>query len=244
MAVGMITDTRAGRNSLATSRPEVTLPRIQSMMVVTSPMGEKAPPLLAAMTITLAKIHRSFCPLIIRRSSMIIMIVVVMLSSTADIKKVMIDSNQSSLRLLRVLMWSVMTWNPPCRSISSTMVMAPIRKKRISLVSPSCSISCVPIWASLPSRLNTVHNAPHISRAIAALSMRNLCSSAMQRYPNTKIRIMVIIISYCIELSILSMESKRRNPCAVVRVSGDLDPNLPLSVEFFLLPRPFAEDFF
>jgi len=54
----------------------------------------------------------------------------------------------------------------------------------------------------------------------------------MQRYPNTKIRIMVIIISYCIELSILSMESKRRNPCAVVRVSGDLDPNLPLSVEF------------
>lgn len=41
MAVGMITDTRAGRNSLATSRPEVTLPRIQSMMVVTSPMGEK-----------------------------------------------------------------------------------------------------------------------------------------------------------------------------------------------------------
>ena len=92
MAVGMITDTRAGRNSLATSRPEVTLPRIQSMMVVTSPMGEKAPPLLAAMTMTLAKIHRSFCPLIIRRSSMIIMIVVVMLSSTADIKKVMIDS--------------------------------------------------------------------------------------------------------------------------------------------------------
>lgn len=40
------------------------------------------------------------------------MIVVVMLSSTADIKKVMIDSNQSSLRLLRVLMWSVMTCVP------------------------------------------------------------------------------------------------------------------------------------
>ena len=109
MAVGMITDTRAGRNSLATSRPEVTLPRIQSMMVVTSPMGEKAPPLLAAMTITLAKIHRSFCSLIIRRSSMIIMIVVVMLSSTADMKKAMIESSQSSLHLLRVLMWSVMT---------------------------------------------------------------------------------------------------------------------------------------
>lgn len=207
-------------------------------------MGEKAPPLLAAMTITLAKIHRSFCPLIIRRSSMIIMIVVVMLSSTADIKKVMIDSNQSSLRLLRVLMWSVMTWNPPCRSISSTMVMAPIRKKSISLVSPSCSISCVPIWASLPSRLNTVHNAPHISRAIAALSMRSLCSSAMQRYPNTKIRIMVIIISYCIELSILSMESERRNPCAVVGESGDSGLYFSLFSWKFFAGLPFAEDFF
>ena len=170
---------------------------------------------------------------------MIIMIVVVMLSSTADIKKVMIDSNQSSLRLLRVLMWSVMTWNPPCRSISSTMVMAPIRKKRISLVSPSCSIS-----ASLPSRLNTVHSAPHISRAIAALSMRSLCSSAMQRYPSTKIRIMVIIISYCIEFSILSMESERRNPCAVVGESGDSGLYFSLFSWKFFAGLPFAEDFF
>lgn len=37
------------------------------------------------------------------------MIVVVMLSSAADMKKVMIASSHISLRLLRVVMWSVMT---------------------------------------------------------------------------------------------------------------------------------------
>ena len=64
------------------------------MMVVTSPMGDQAPPLFAAMTITLAKkIHRSFLLAINRRSSMTMMIVVVMLSSAADMKKVMIASS-------------------------------------------------------------------------------------------------------------------------------------------------------
>ena len=83
------------------------------MMVVTSPMGDHAPPLLAAMTITLAKIHRSFLLAISRRSSMTMMIVVVMLSRAADMKKVMIASSHISLRLLRVVIWSVMTLNPP-----------------------------------------------------------------------------------------------------------------------------------
>ena len=36
------------------SAAEVTLPRIHSMIVVTSPIGDQAPPLLAAMTIRLA----------------------------------------------------------------------------------------------------------------------------------------------------------------------------------------------
>ena len=44
---------------------------------------------------------------------MTMMIVVVMLSSAADMKKVMIASNHISLRLLRVVMWSVMTLKPP-----------------------------------------------------------------------------------------------------------------------------------
>ena len=65
--------------------------------------------------------------------------VVVMLSSTADMKKVIVASSQSSRRLSRVRMRSVMTLNPPWTSISSTMVMAPIRKTRISHVSPKAA---------------------------------------------------------------------------------------------------------
>ena len=45
------------------------------------------------------------------------MIVVVMLSSAADMKKVMNASSHISLCLLRVLMWSVMTLKPPRESI-------------------------------------------------------------------------------------------------------------------------------
>ena len=41
------------------------------------------------------------------------MIVVVILSSAADMKKVITESSHISLRLLRVVMWSVMTPNPP-----------------------------------------------------------------------------------------------------------------------------------
>ena len=71
--------------------------------------------------------------------------VVVMLSSTADMKKVIVASSQSSRRLSRVRMRSVMTLNPPWTSISSTMVMAPIRKTRISHVSPRLPSSSEPV---------------------------------------------------------------------------------------------------
>ena len=43
-----------GMKSVPISAVEVTLPRIHSMIVVTSPIGDQAPPLLAAMTIRLA----------------------------------------------------------------------------------------------------------------------------------------------------------------------------------------------
>ena len=62
------------------------------------------------------------------------MIVVVMLSSAADMKKVIRASSHISLCLLRVLMWSVMTLKPPCESIRSTIVMAPIRNTSIAQV--------------------------------------------------------------------------------------------------------------
>ena len=70
------------------SLADETLPFIQSMIVVTSPMGEHAPPLLAAMTITEAKSIRSLVVGTILRRSITMMIVVVMLSSSADMKKV------------------------------------------------------------------------------------------------------------------------------------------------------------
>ena len=180
MAVGMTTETRHGRICVAMSDPAVTLPRIQSMMVVTSPMGDQAPPLLAAMTITLAKTQRSLLSSISRRMTMIMMIVVVMLSSAADMKKVIRESSHSSLRLRRVVMCSVMTLKPPCMSMSSTIVMAPIRKIRISHVSPRWSISSCAMLVSWPQMLKIVQMAPHISRAMAALLIFTLCSSAMK----------------------------------------------------------------
>ena len=127
MAVGMAVEMSAGRKSEPMSACEVTLPRIQSMMVVTSPMGDHVPPLLAAMTMMLAKSQRSLRLAMMRRSSITMMMVVVMLSSTADMKKVMMASSQSSLCLLWVVMWSVMTPKPPWESMRSTMVMAPMR---------------------------------------------------------------------------------------------------------------------
>ena len=107
------------------------------------------------------------------------MIVVVMLSSAADMKNVMMASSHISLCLLRVLMWSVMTLKPPCESIRSTIVMAPIRNTSISHVSPRWSTISWLMLASWPQRLKIVQIAPHISRAMADLSTLTLCSSAM-----------------------------------------------------------------
>ena len=108
------------------------------------------------------------------------MIVVVMLSSAADMKKVIRASSHISLCLLRVLMWSVMTLKPPCESIRSTIVMAPIRNTSISHVSPRWSTMSWLIFSSCPQRLKIVHMAPHISSAMADLSTLTLCSSAMK----------------------------------------------------------------
>ena len=65
----------------------VTSPAIHNMMVVTSPIGDHAPPALAARITMLAKMRRSLRSIILR-SNAIITIEVVRLSSTADMKKV------------------------------------------------------------------------------------------------------------------------------------------------------------
>lgn len=76
------------------------------------------------------------------RSRATITIAVVRLSNVADMKNVMIPMIHSSLRLRRVVIRFVMILKPPCTSISSTMVMAPIRKNRISAISPRLSMIC------------------------------------------------------------------------------------------------------
>ena len=50
MAAGMSIDTNDGMNISVMTPWVVMTPLIHSMMVVTSPMGEKAPPEFAAMT--------------------------------------------------------------------------------------------------------------------------------------------------------------------------------------------------
>src|SRR5665648_116637 len=104
-------------------------------MVVTSPIGDQAPPAFAEITIILAKVHLAFLSAISFLKRAIMTIVVVRLSRTADMKKVIIPMIQISFTWLAVLILSFITVNPWCWSITSTIVMAPKRKKRISAIS-------------------------------------------------------------------------------------------------------------
>ena len=75
---------------------------------------------------------------------------VVRLSRMADRMKVMKAMRQSSLRLERVCMVSRTKLKPPFWSTSSTMVMAPIRKKSVVEVEPKwCSITSLTACATL-----------------------------------------------------------------------------------------------
>ena len=60
---------------------------------------------------------------------------VVKLSSNAEKKNVNTQTIQSILTLFLVWMRSVITRNPSCASINSTMVIAPIKKNRMLLIS-------------------------------------------------------------------------------------------------------------
>ncbi len=113
MMSGMTIDTTLGRKQRVMTAPVEIFPAIQSMMVVTSPIGDHAPPALAARMIMPPKNQRSFWSVINLRSKAIITIAVVRLSSRADSRKVRNESAHSSLTLLLVLMWSVMMLNPP-----------------------------------------------------------------------------------------------------------------------------------
>jgi hypothetical protein len=84
---------------------------------------------------------------------MIITMLVVRLSRMADRKKVMNAMRHNSARLLRVFITERTQLNPPFWSTISTMVMAPMRKKRVvdvlprcfSMASPTSLMSCWPV---------------------------------------------------------------------------------------------------
>ncbi len=173
-------DTRLGTKVSAIILNVVTLPFIQSIMVVTSPIGDHAPPELAARMIIPAKNHLSSLSSISFRSRATITMVVVRLSKTADIKNVTILIIHSSLLLSLVVILSVIIRKPLCLSIISTMVMAPNKKNSISDVSPRCPISSS-CWKPGPNKANTVHIITASNRAEAVLFTFSGCSKAMLR---------------------------------------------------------------
>ena len=109
---GIKTANTLGKNVLfIIPAPEIR-PLIQSMVVVTSPIGEKTPPAFAAMIIIPAKNLRSFAFNKILRTRVTIIIDDVILSNTADIKNVMNVICQSKTRTLFVFIRLVIKENP------------------------------------------------------------------------------------------------------------------------------------
>ena len=142
--MGINVHTILGINTFAIMPVAVICPPIHSMVVVTSPTGDQAPPALAAITIRPAKYHRIFWSSMIFDTSDTITMVVVKLSSNDERKKVIMVIMASSLLAFLVWILSVITRKPSCASISSTIAIAPIKKNKISAISAKCSRNCSP----------------------------------------------------------------------------------------------------
>ena len=153
---------------------------IQSMVVVTSPMGDHAPPAFAAITIMLLNSNRSLRWCSIFCTKVTITIDVVRLSSIADKKKVIKQIIHNSFRLLVVVILWVTILKPLWVAISSTMVMAPSRKKIISAMLPKWCCSCSPTaWLSGLLRAYIVQQTTANNNALAPLFTFSGCSRAM-----------------------------------------------------------------
>jgi len=126
-----------GTSSRLTIAEVVTWPPIHSIVVVTSPIGDHAPPAFEAMTIMPASISRSRCSPTRRRTRDTMTMATVMLASTADSAKVTAVMSTVSVASDRVFRREVITANPSCASTTSTTVITPIRKKAIWAVSTS-----------------------------------------------------------------------------------------------------------
>ena len=201
---GTSRQTMLGKIKLAMMVPVVNWPPIHNMVVVTSPIGDQAPPAFAATTTMPAKSHLVCLSSINLRNKDTMTMEVVKLSNNAEKKNVKTQTIQSILTLLRVVIRSVMTLNPSCASTNSTMVIAPIKKNRIDAISsmwcskrcsknaarPECpppwplamnASNCDAMWAGtswVPSTKMAQHRVP-VTRAEPALSMWMLCSRAM-----------------------------------------------------------------
>ena len=177
--------------SFITPRAVIT-PLFQSMMVVTSPIGEKAPPELAAITTRAAYMMRSLCSLTSFLSIMIITMDVVRLSSIAERIKVMKAIRHSRAFLLFVFSVSLTKLKPPFWSTSSTIVIAPMRKNSVVAVLPRwCSMASLTTDGILSpmaaerycdgSHMKIVQQPTNMSNAIAALFTFVTLSMAMKK---------------------------------------------------------------
>mmetsp|Transcript_2759 Transcript_2759/g.5173 ORF Transcript_2759/g.5173 Transcript_2759/m.5173 type:complete len:271 (-) Transcript_2759:691-1503(-) len=187
-ANGTAMATSDGRISDSMMGTVVIWPPIHSIVVVTSPMGVHAPPALAAITTTAPSSLRSSpeSPGRIFRRSEIMTMVEVRLSRMAERKKVTPPINHINFFLLRVVILLVMRLKPWWESTISTMVMAPIRKNRISPASARAPSSS---WCTTPgptSRLRMVHSATVITSPTPDLLTVNCSSKIIPQYPATK----------------------------------------------------------
>mmetsp|Transcript_22082 Transcript_22082/g.55359 ORF Transcript_22082/g.55359 Transcript_22082/m.55359 type:complete len:209 (-) Transcript_22082:624-1250(-) len=133
--------TMEGRKTFATRGATVTCPPIQSMVVVTSPIGLQAPPALAAITTippSVMRVSRSESATSLVRSEHMTM-VVVRLSKTAERKKERpaVMTRSSCFDVVWIL--SVTMEKPLWASTVSTMLMAPTKKKTIWAISAKLS---------------------------------------------------------------------------------------------------------
>ncbi len=173
----------------------VICPPIHSMVVVTSPMGDQAPPALAAMTMRPAKIKRSsrLCSSFLVNDTMTM--VVVRLSKMALKKKLTPATTHSKVANLVVLMREVTTSKPLWASTTSTMVMAPIKKNTICAVLMRVSDSSwLMVAASLETTAYTAHIKPAPSKAEADLLTLMGCSNAIAAYVRTNRRMSKVFI--------------------------------------------------
>ena len=127
--------TKLGINKVVIIVIVLNCPPIHNIVVVTSPIGDQAPPAFAATTTIPAKNQRSYLSSISFLKREIITIEVVKLSRAAEKKKVKTLIIHSNLTFLVVVILSVIIAKPSWASTNSTMVIAPKRKNKILEIS-------------------------------------------------------------------------------------------------------------